>query len=260
MKVAAFLGYTIAGTLAVLFATFGVGQWAPAASPLPAMLTGLGLLLVLAVPLWFRLRGDLSPEEATSDNEADPFWTAEARRMVARKFALVAAVLGAALLISIIAFSIVRAGASTPEALESLSFFLQLVFLAATFTAIFTTFPLAGALRDAAALSPKALQRINRVVLRAQDVELDAQEQAGALRLARLAPVILPLQNFGMAYLYASLATQLIRAALQDRGDVFSAAFLVLLIAIVAFFVPFLARQVRRARRYARKHGALIGG
>lgn len=258
MKVAAFLGYTIAGTLAVLFATFGVGQGA--SSPLPAMLTGLGLLLLLAIPLWFRLRRGLSPEEATSDNEADPFWPPEARRMVARKFTLVAGVLGAAELLGVIVVSVTSAGAGPAEALESTSLCLQVVLLAAAFTAIFTIFPLAGALRDAAAVSPEALRRINRVVLRSKDVDLDEDEQRGALRLARLAPVILPLQNFGMAYLYASVATQFTRAVLQDRGDAFPAAVLVLIIATVAFFVLFLARQVRRAKRYAREHGALIEG
>lgn len=75
-----------------------------------------------------------------------------------------------------------------------------------------------------------------------------------------MAPVFLPLQNFGFAYLYGSLAMQNIRFLLVDPGDVFPAVLLIFLAVVVVISIPRIARQVRHARRYVNQNAALLAG
>lgn len=117
MKVAAFLVSTVAGTLAVLLGTYGVGQLAPG-SPAPALLTGLGLLVVLGALAWSGFRRALSAQGVKRHDPSGIFWTPEARKLVGNKFAFMGAILGAGLAVSVIAFALTGATDPAPEALE----------------------------------------------------------------------------------------------------------------------------------------------
>lgn len=259
MKVAAFLIYTIAGTIAVLFGTYGVGQLARG-SPVPALLAGLGLLTVLGALAWWGFRRSLSAPGSQHNDPSGLFWTTEAREMVGRKFALVGGVLGSGLAVSVAVFAVTNATDPAAEALEALLAHLSVVFMLAAVTGIFVLFPLNSTLRDAAGDSPARRKRINHVALDGKHIALDEDEKLLAVRVATMAPVFLPLQNFGFAYLYGSLAMQNIRFLLVDPGDVFPTVLLIFLAVVVVISIPRIALQVRRARRYANQNAALLAG
>ena len=259
MKVAAFLTYTIAGTIAVLFVTYGVGQLTPG-SPVLALVAGLGLLVVLGMLAWWGFRRALSAPGSQHNDPSGLFWTPEAREMVGRKFTLVGAVLGAGLAVSVVVFVFTNATDPAAEALEALLVHLSVVFMLAAVTSISALFPLNNTLRDAAGDSPTRRKRINHVALGGKDIALDEDEKLHAVRVATMAPAFLPLQNFGFAYLYGSLAMQNIRFLLVDSGDVFPAVLLVFLAVVVVIYIPRVAMQVRHARRYANKNVAVLAG
>lgn len=260
MKVTLYLICTIGGTLAVLFGTLGVGQLAPGAPPLLVLLSGMGLLVLVGAPTWWGFRRSLTGPGALPVDLSELSWTAEALALIARKFSIVGRVLGIALALSVVGFSLSTAQAPIGAALESMSFYAQGVFLAAVFAAVITTFPLGTALRAATGASLARHQQISRVVLRGKDLPLEQDEQLGAARMAAVTPVVLPLLNFSFGYLYASLGTQYVRLLMQGQGDVFTFIVVILLVATVLVFVPLLARQVIRAHRYASEHAALLVG
>ncbi len=259
MKVPAFLTSTIAGTLAVLFGTYGVGQLAPA-SPVPALLAGLGLLVVFGALAWRGIRRALSAPGLEHSDPSGLFWTPEARKMVGSKFGLIGAIIGAGLAISVIAFALTGATDPAPEALKSVSFHLQVVFLVAGLTAIIVTFPLNSALRDAADVTPGQMTRINQVVLRGKDVDLTEEQRLAAARMAVLVPVILPLQKFGLFYLYGYFAIAFIETLLAGERQIMPTALLVFMGVVVVTYIPYLAMQVRHASHYARTNGVQPAG
>lgn len=259
MKVAAFLTTTIAGTLAVLFGTYGVGQLA-SDSPVPALVAGLGLLAALGALAWRGFRRSLSAPGLGHNDPSRLFWTPEVRKMAGRKLALIGAILGAGLAVSVIAFALTGATDPAPEALKSLSFHLQMVFVVAGFTAIIVTFPLNSALRNAAGVPPGVMARINLVVLHGKDVELTEEQQLAAARMAVVVPVILPLQKFGLFYLYGYFATAFIQTLLVGESQVMPTALLVFMGVVVVTYLPYLARQIRHASHYALTNAALPAG
>lgn len=260
MKVALFLVGTIGGTLAVLFGTLGAGQLAGDASPRSALLTGLGLYVVLGGAIsWGFLRKPPGAGAAANDL-SELSWTPEARAITTRKLRIVGLVIGIALLASVIGFALTHAGSSRGEALSALSLHVQGVFLAATFAAVIATYPLGSALREASGAGPARHRIISKVVLGNKDLPLEAEEQVGAARMAAVTPVVLPLVNFSFGYLYASLVAQYIRFVVEEPGDPLATVLLVSLILFVAVCVPLYARQIRRARRYASDHAELLVG
>lgn len=259
MKVAAFLTSTIAGTLVVLFGTYAVGQLAPA-SPVPAVLSGLGLLLVIGALIWRGFRRTLSAPGVKHNDPSGLFWTPEARKLVGGKFLLIGAILGAGLAVSVIAFALTGATDPAPDALTSLSFHLQMVFVVAGLTAIIVTFPLNSALRDAADVNPGQMNRINQAVLQGKDVDLTEEQRRAAVHMAVLVPVILPLQKFGLFYLYGYFSTAFLGTLLVGEGRVMPTALLVFMGVVVVIYLPYLAQQVRRASHYARTHAVLPAG
>ncbi|MGP5163562.1 hypothetical protein [Arthrobacter rhombi] len=259
MKVAAFLVSTVAGTLAVLLGTYGVGQLAPG-SPAPALLTGLGLVVVIGALAWSGFRRALSAQGVKRHDPCGLFWTPEARKLVGNKFAFMGAILGAGLAVSVIAFALTGATDPAPEALESLSFHVQMMFVVAGLTAIIVTFALNNVLRDAADVNPGQMNRINQAVLRGQDVELTDEQRLGAARMAVLVPVVLPLQKFGLFYLYSYFATAFIGTLMAGEGRLMPIVLLVFMGVVVVIYIPYLARQVRQASHYARADAALPTG
>lgn len=251
MKVAAFLVATIAGTLAVLCATYGAGQAAPG-SPVPAMVAGLGLLVVLGSLFWWGFRRALSVASIRRREGSALFWTAEARQLVGHKFALVGAILGTGLAVSVIAFALTGATDLSPEALGSLSFQLQMVFVVAGLTTIIVTFELNSALRNAAEAAPGEMPRINQAVLGGKDVDLTDPQRRAANRMALVVPVVLPLQKFGLFYLYGYFVTAFIETLLTGERQVMPAVLLVFMGVVVLIYLPHLARQIRHASHYAR--------
>lgn len=260
MKVALFLVGTIGGTLAVLFGTLGAGQLAGDASPRSALLTGLGLYLVLGGATWWGFLRKPSDTSGAANDLSELSWTPEARAITTRKLRVVGLVFGGALLLSVIGFALTHAVSPLGEALSSLSFHLQGIFLVATFAAVIATYPLGTALREASGAGPVRHRRISKVVLGNKDLPLEVEEQVGAARMAAVAPVVLPLVNFSFGYLYASLLTQYIRFVVEEPGDPLATVLLVSLILFVAVCVPLYARQIRRARRYASDHASLLVG
>ena len=259
MKTWIFLTYTIGGTLAVLFGTLGAGQLAPG-SPVPALVTGLGLLLLLGFPFWWSLRHAFSVPDPLRDGRAIASWAEAAPAIFARRFALVAAVLGAGLAISVVVFAWFSATGPPAGAFETLLLHFQVMFLLAAFTAILSASSVGPSLLNAAGNNRQRLKRINQVVLRGKDVTLDEQEQIQAARVASVLPVSIPLQTYGMGYLFASSGTIFLRQDLVGEGGFFGTLFLVLLVVLVAVLVPHTMRQVRRARRYATRNAGLLAG
>ena len=257
MKTWAFLTYTIGGTLAVLFGTLGVGQLA-SGSPLPALLAGLGLLLLLAFPLWWSLRHAFSTPDPLRNGRGTPSWTEAAPAIFARKFALVGAVLGAGLAISVVVFAWFSATGPPAGAFETLLLHLQVLFLLAAFTAILSASSVGPSLLNAAGNSRQRLKRINKVVLRGKDVALDEEEQIQAVRVASVIPVSVPLQTYGLGFLLTSSVAVFVRQALLGQGDFFGVFFLIVLAIIVVILVPNMTRRLRRARRYANQHAGLL--
>lgn len=257
MKTWAFLTYTIGGTLAVLFGTLGVGQLT-SGSPLPALLAGLGILLLLAFPLWWSLRHAFSTPGPLRGGKSVPSWTDATPAIFARKFALVGCVLGAGLTSSVVVFAWFSATGPPAEALITLLLHLQLLFLVPAVTAILSATSLSQALSNAAGNSHERLKRINQVVLRGKDVALDEEEQIQAARVASVIPVSVPLQTYGLGFLLASSVAVFVRQALLGQGDLFAVFFLILLAVIVGILVPNMTRRLRRARRYATRNAGLL--
>lgn len=257
MKTWFFLTYTISGTVLVLFAALGAGQLAPG-SPVPALVTGLGLLVILGFPLWWRLRDAFSTPDPLRGGRAIASWSEATPVIFARRFALIGAVLGGGLAISVVLFAWFGATDPPAAAFETLLGYLQALFLAAAFTAIFSATSVGQALLRAAGNSQEQLKRINQVVLRGREMDLDGQEQIHAARVASVLPVSVPLQTYGFGYLFASTGTIFARQALVGQGGFFGILFLILLVIFVAVLVPRTMRQVRKARRYANKHAGLL--
>lgn len=260
MKVALFLVSTIGGTLVVLFGTLGAGQLAGGASPRITLITGLGLYVLLGGATWWGFLRRPPETGAAANDLSELSWTPEARAITTRKLRIVGLILGVALLASVIGFALTHAGSTRGEALSSLSFHVQGVFLVATFAALIATYPLGSALREASGAGPARHRIISKVVLGNKDLPLEAAEQLGAARMAAVTPVVLPLVNFSFGYLYASLVAQYIRFVVDEPGDSLATVLLVSLILFVAACIPLYARQIRRARRYASEHAALLVG
>lgn len=260
MKVALFVATTIGGTLIVLFGTLGAGQLAAGSSPAPPLLTGLVLFAVCGGAIWRGFLRKPSDTPAVARDLSELSWTPEAREITTRKMRIVGLVLGAALLLGIVGFGLTHAGSPRGEALSSLSFYLQGIFLAAMIAAVISTYPLGTALREASGADVSRHRVISKVVLKNKDLPLDEDEQLGAARMAAVIPVVLPLANFSLGYLFASLLTQYVRFAVEDPADLFITIMSVLLVLIIVVCVPLYARKIRRARRYASDHAALLVG
>ncbi|GAA1361868.1 hypothetical protein GCM10009596_20640 [Arthrobacter rhombi] len=260
MKVALFVATTIGGTLIVLFGMLGAGQLAAGSSPAPPLLTGLGLFVVCGAAVWRGFLRKPSDTPAVANDLSELSWMPEARAITTRKLRVVGEVLGAGLLLGIFGFGLTHAGSPLGEALSSLSFYLQGILLATTFAAAISTYPLGTALREASGANVSRHRVISKVVLKNKDLPLDEDEQLGAARMAAVVPVVLPLANFSLGYLFASLLTQYARFAVEEPQDPFITILSVLLVLAIVVCVPLYARKIRRARRYASDHAALLVG
>lgn len=260
MKVALFVATTIGATLIVLFGALGAGQLAAGSSPAPPLLAGLSLFVVCGGAIWLGFLRKPSRTPAVANDLSELSWTPEARAITARKMRIVGLALGAALLLSLFGFGLTHAGAPAGEAMPSLSFYLQGIFLVATFTSVIAAYPLGSALREASGATVTRHRVISKVVLKNKDLPLSEDERLGAARMAAVVPVVLPLVNCGFGYLYASLVVQYIRYVVEYPGDPLAAVLLASLIAFIVVGVPLLCRQVLRARRYASDHAALLVG
>lgn len=251
MKPAAFQIYTMFGIFAVLFGTLGVGQLA-SASPRPALLAGLGILLLIAAPFWWQFRHALSGPDPLRSGPPEQTWTEDtAQQVFARNFARAGILLGAGLVISVIVFALTSANDPPAQALEVLSYTVQALFVLTGATVVITTVPLDTAAHNSAGDSRSRMKRINKVALGGRHIALNENDQLVALRVAVVAPVRLRLQGFGLNFFLAFFVVGLGRTILLGEvgfGDVFAPS-LILLIALIR--VPFVARQLRRARHYA---------
>lgn len=251
MKPAVFQIYTIAGTLGVLFGTLGVGQLA-SASPLPALLAGLGILLLIAAPFWWQFRHAFSGPDPLRSGPPEQAWTADtASQVFARNFARAGILLGAGLVISVIVFALTSANGPPAEALKVLSFTVQALFVLLGFTVMITTVPLDTAAHNAVGDSRSQMRRINKVALGGRHVALNENDQLVALRVAVVAPVRLRLQGFSLNFFLAFLAVGFGRALLLDQLGFYDVIFPSLVLLLVIVRTPYVAGQVRRARRYA---------
>ncbi|WP_417215559.1 hypothetical protein [Arthrobacter sp.] len=260
MKVALFVASTIGCVLLVLFGTLAAGQLAGGSPTSAALLTGLGLFVVCGGAIWHGFLRHSSNAPAVANDLSELSWTPEARAITSRTMRKVGLVVAAALLASLCGFGSTHAGLPLSEALASLSFYLQGVFLAGTFATVIATYPLGTALREASGADASRHRVISKVVLRGKDLPLDADEELGAARMAAVAPVVLPLLNFSFGYLFATLLTQYARFVAEHPADPFITVLFAVLVLTIVVGIPLLARQIRRARRYASDHAALLVG
>ncbi|MGO2004773.1 hypothetical protein [Arthrobacter rhombi] len=250
MRPSAFQIYTIAGTLTVLFGTLAVGQLV-SDSPLPALLAGLGLLLLIAAPFWWRFRHAFSGPDPLRGGPPEQTWTEDTpSQVLTRNFARAGILLGAGLVISVVVFALTTANDPPDQALKVLSYIAQGLFLVAAITVAITTVPLDTASHDAVGDSRARMKRINQVALGGKHLSLSEHDQLVALRVAIVAPVRLRLQGFGLTFFLALLAVGICRDI--PLGDLsFGDAFIPALLLLALIRIPYVAGQLRRARHYA---------
>lgn len=251
MKPAAFQIYTITGTLGVLLGTLGVGQLV-SDSPRPALLAGLGILLLIAAPFWWRLRHAFSGPDPLRSGPPEQTWTEDTPSQVfARNFARAGILLGVALLISVIVFSLTTANNPPAQTWEVLSYIAQGLFLLTGLMVIITTVPLDTAAHDAIGDSRSQMKRINKVALGGKHLYLNEHDQLVALRVAIVAPVRLRLRGFGITFFLAFFAVGLCRNIVLGEGDFFDFLFPALFLLFALIRIPYVGGQLRRARHYA---------
>lgn len=251
MKPTLFQLHLLLATPVVLLGTQVAGQLAPA-SPAPALLSGLGLLLLFAAPLWWRLRHAFSEPNPLGGGPPEQIWTADtASEVFARNFARTGILLGVALAISVIVFALTGAHEPPDQALEVLSYIVQGLFVLTAFTLTITSVPLDTASHDAVGDSRKSMKRINQVALGGKDLPLTEHDRLVALRVAIVAPLRLRLRGFGITFFLAFLAVGFGRNIALGEGDIFDFLLPALLLLLALIRIPYVAGQLRRARHYA---------
>lgn len=251
MKPAAFQIHTITGTLGVMLGTLGAGQLV-SDSPQPALLAGLGILLLFAAPFWWRFRHAFSGPDPLRSGPPEQTWTQDtASQVFARNFARAGIFHGVALVISVVAFALTGASDPPDQSLEVLSYIVQGLFLLTGLMVFITTVPLDTAAHDAVGDSRSQMKRINRVALGGKHLPLSEHDQLVALRVAVVAPVRLRLQGFSLNFFLALFAVGLSRDILLGEAGFrdFIIPSLFLLFAFIR--APYVGGQLRRARHYA---------
>jgi hypothetical protein len=130
----------------------------------------------------------------------------------------------------------------------------QLTFLATAFASIIVALPFSRLLRDAGGRDLDRLRRYAKLVLRGKDIPIDATEQPGAVRYAQVVQIVLQFNVTYVTLLYVSIAFQFVSGILRGSLVVFSAVFLVLMVAFLAWVLPHSMIRIRRARRYVEEH------
>lgn len=235
---------------AVVVAT-SVAADAPAWVPI-VLAGGSAVLFVAARPVGALLRRLQLPLTDLRD-QAVPGSDVVRRKATVIGITFVIAAVVSAVVVTVLNVSV---GGRPRDAMVSVLLAGQLTFLATAMAAIVVALPFGRALRDAGERDADRLRRFGKVVLRGKDLPISEEEQPGAVRYAQVVQLVLQFNMLYVVLLYVSIAFQFVSGILRGSLVVFSAVFLVVMLATLAVLLPLAVRRIRRARRYVTGHAA----
>jgi hypothetical protein len=246
------LGLDVLAVVAIV--VFGITVRAPLWFPVVFIAGGAALMLVaLAVG-----RALIRHEQAHPRPEAP--WRPVGRQEIQRKVLIMTVTFVVVFAVALIAFGALLSndGDAASNIGSRISFALQSACLATAMAGIIVTVPLNRRLRTTVGGDLGTIRKVAKVVLGDKKLDLDHSEQVAAAKYATIIPTVLAFLLSYTALLYISIGIQQVRLLLDGRNEPFSIGFTVLLIVVLIFFIPYYTVRIRRARRYARDHSALL--
>jgi magnesium-transporting ATPase (P-type) len=188
-------------------------------------------------------------------NSPEKAWTPISRGEIVRKIGIVAVTFTVAFVVAVLLLGLfvptLAAGGSVVMAASLAS-------ILASVACIVVSLPLNPRIRAAASSDLGRLNRLARVVLRGNELELDQDEQMAAAKYAALLSVTLPFQLGYFLLFYVGLGLQQFEVLTLFENSSISVVLLAALTLLLLAFVPMFGRQIVRARRYASDHGDLL--
>ncbi|WIA96267.1 hypothetical protein [Curtobacterium sp. MCBA15_004] len=235
---------------AVVLVLASVAAGAPSWVPV-VLIAGAAVLLAVARPLGDRFRRTEPVVDRPGDDVVPaPTIVRRKVRTIAVTFAIAAAV--ASMMHTLLATLLRERG---PDLAQEAFLAGQLTFTATAIAAVLVSLPFSRALRATGGRDIGRLRRFAQVVLRGKALLLDAEDQRGALRYARLLPLVLRFQLAFTGLLYGGITCQFVSYAVRGELGLLPVVFLLLMAAVLLWAAPPTLRRIRRARAYADLHG-----
>lgn len=240
------LGLELLGAVAMVVYAVVIG--APAWMPVLFVGGGAALTAVALLVGTFLMRR----EEARSPQAEG--WAPIGKAEIRRKFVIIVVTFVAVLLIGLVVLGFVFRDVPRASMGVQLLLAAQFAFLTSGFVATLVTLPLNRRLRDSVSRDLGLLSKLNKVVLRRKNLELDPDERVAAVKYSILMSVLLPFHLTFLSLLYVGIGLQQVQQLVIGPGSPFAIGLIVALIAVLLVVFPLLIRRISRARRYEREH------
>jgi hypothetical protein len=227
-----------------------------AAAWLPVMfIAGGALITVLAL-----VAGRLLRRYEETHPRPEPAWEPISRREIRKKILIVAVTFVAALVVGLVVFGVLLNNEShrSSETATQISYAFQFAAIGAAMANIIVAIPLNRRVRDIVGRDLGVVRTVAKAVLSKKKVELGPSEEVAAARYATIVPTILGFMLGYFTLLFIGLIIQQVRFMFEPRIAAFGVGFTVFLVAVLIFAYPYYVVRIRRARRYARDHPALL--
>lgn len=190
----------------------------------------------------------------------DEPWRPVSRQEVRRKVLIIAVTFVTVFAAGIGVFGVLLSSDSDGASAigSQIAFAFQFATVSAALASIIVSVPLNRRLRSTVSGDLGTIRKVAKVVLGNKKMELDETELVAAAKYATIIPTVLGFMLSYLTLLYLGLGLQQVRLILEGRDEPFNIGFTVLLIALLAFFIPYYTVRIRRARTYARDHATVL--
>lgn len=187
-------------------------------------------------------------------------WEPISRQGIRKKIAIIAVTFVAVFVVGLVVFGILLNAESqrSSSTATQISFAFQFALLGGAMANMIVAAPLDRQVRAAVGPDLGTVRKVAKVVLSKKNLELDSSERVAAARYATMIPTLLGFMLGYVTLLYVAIGVQQVRLISDPHFAFFAIGFTVLMVAFLLFAYPYYVVRIRRARRYARDHQALL--